>query len=92
MYDGAVVCANSVSVGRHLVSTRLVQPVATCRHISISQLLSLWRHSHYDVLSLQRSQPLFSLWRHSDCDVIRYWAGHAHRYGRTYGHLIAFNI
>jgi len=33
------------------------------RHISISQLLSLWRHSHYD--------------------VIRYWAGHAQRYGRT---------
>jgi len=25
-------------------------------------------------------------------DVIRYWAGHANRYGRTYGHLTAFNI
>jgi len=31
-----------------------------------------------------RSQPPFSLWRHSHCDVIRYWAGHAYRYGRTY--------
>jgi len=30
-----------------------------------------------------RSQPPFSLWRHSHCDVIRYWACHAHRYGRT---------
>ena len=50
------------------------------RHISISQLLSLWRHCHYDVSRLRRSrrsQPLFSLWRHSRCDVIRYWAGHA---------------
>jgi len=25
-----------------------------------------------------------SLWRHSNYDVIRYWAGHAQRYGRTY--------
>ena len=31
-------------------------------HISISQLLSLWRHSHYDVS--WRSQTPFSLWRH----------------------------
>ena len=31
-------------------NTRAVQPVATCRQSSsISQLLSLWRHSHYDV-------------------------------------------
>ena len=53
-------------------------PHVANRHISISQLLSLWRHSH--------------------CDVIRYWAGHAQRYGRTlrtlrtYGHLNALNI
>ena len=33
-----------------LIRTRAVQPVATCRHISISQLLSLWHHSDYDVL------------------------------------------
>jgi len=35
----------------------------------------------------QRSQPPFSLWRHSHCDVIRYWAGHAHCYGRTNVHM-----
>ena len=39
------------------------------RHISISQLLSLWRHSHYDVSPSARSPVLimmsFSLWRHS---------------------------
>ena len=57
--------------------TRAVQPCnpwphVASRHISISQLLSLWRHSH--------------------CNVIGYWAGHAHRYRRTYGHLTAFNI
>jgi len=34
----------------------------------------------------------FSLWRHSHCDLICCWAGHAHRYRRTYGHLTAFNI
>jgi len=69
-------------------------------NISISRLLSLWRHSHYAISCLRRSwrsQPPFSLWRgtHSPCshmmslwlchcDVIRYWAGHAHRYGPTY--------
>jgi len=48
--------------------------------------------THYDVSRLRRSrrsQPPFWLWRHSHCDVIRYWAGHAQRYGctnvRTYG-------
>jgi len=46
--------------------------------ISISQLLLLWRHSHYDVSRLRRSQPPFSLWCRSHFDVIRYWAGHAH--------------
>ena len=49
--------------------------------MEISQLLSLslWRHSHYDIL-----QPPFSLWCHSHCDVIHYWAGQAHHYGRRY--------
>ena len=42
-------------------------PHVANRHISISELLSLWRHSH--------------------CDVIRYWACHAHRYGRTLGYV-----
>ena len=54
--------------------TRALQPwphVAN-RHISINQLLSLWRHFY--------------------CDIIRYEAGHAQRYGRTYGHLTVFNI
>jgi len=58
------------------------------------------RYCHCDVIlimtHLRRSQPPFSLRRHSHCDVIRYWAGHDHRYGRTYvtdvGHLTAFNI
>jgi len=52
-------------------------PRVSIRHVCISQLLSLWRHSYYDVSRLRRSQPPFSLWRHSHCDVIRYWAGHA---------------
>jgi len=67
--------------------------VATCRQspylhksaIVIVTSFSWWR----------RSQPPFSLWRHSHCDAIRYWAGHAHRYGRKYvryGHLTAFDI
>jgi len=69
------------------IITRAVLPVATCpnRHISISQLFSLWRHTHYDVSRLRRRRRLqrpFSLWRHSR-DVICYWAGHSHRYGRT---------
>jgi len=33
----------------HFVLTTAVQPVAN-HHISITQLLSLWRHSHYDVI------------------------------------------
>jgi len=45
---------------------------------------SLWRHSR--VSRLRRSQP------RSHYDVIRYWAGHAQRYRRTYGHVTAFNI
>jgi len=49
--------------------------------IAISQLLSMWRHSYYDVWCLQTA---FSLWRHSHCDLISYWPGHAHRYGRRY--------
>jgi len=67
-----------------------VQPVATCRQspylhkpaIVIVMSFSLWRHSC--VSRVRRSQPPFSLWRHSHYDVICYWAGHAHRYGRTY--------
>jgi len=55
--------------------------VATCRQIA-NRHISI--HSHYDVSRLRLSQPQFSLWRHFHCDVIRYWAGHAHRYGRTY--------
>jgi len=69
--------------------------VANC-HVSISQLLSLWRQSHYDVIShdsrLRPSQPPFSLWRHSHHDIIRYWAGHAQCDGWTYGHSTTFNI
>jgi len=30
-------------------------PHAANRHISISQLLSSWRHTHYDVSRLRRS-------------------------------------
>jgi len=82
-------------------------PHVAHRHISTSQLLSLWRHSHYAVSRLRRSQSPFSLWRYSYCDVIRYWAGHAHRYvlnggrggkvsvrtyWRTYGHLTEFKL
>ena len=59
-------------------------PHVANRHMSVRELLSLWRHSHYDVSCLRRSQPPFSLWHHSHCDVIRYSAGNARRYGRTY--------
>jgi len=72
----------------HELERRNPWPHVNNRHISISQLLSLWRHSHYGVSCLRRSQPTFSLWRNSHCDVIRYWAGHAHHYG----HLATFNI
>jgi len=84
--------------------TRALQPVATCRQSPYLQKpaivnvtsFSLWRHSRGS--RLRPSQPasqLFSLWRHSHCDVIRYWAGHAQRYGRTlrtYGHFAAFSM
>jgi len=48
-----------------------VQPVATCRQSP---------YLHKPAIVIVTS---FSLWRHSHCDVIRYWTGHAHRYGRT---------
>jgi len=53
-------------------------PHVANRRISISQLLSLGRHSHYHISRLRRSQP------RSHYDVICYWAGHAQRDGRTY--------
>jgi len=71
-------------------------PHVANRHISISQLLSLWRHSHYDVSRLRRSQPPFScittsfpLWRHS---LLSWPRPLLRTYERTYGHLTAFNI
>jgi len=87
------------NVDESLLPTRTLQPVDTCRQspylhkpaIIIMTSFSLWRDS--SVSRLWRSQPPLSLWRHSHYDVIRYWPGHAQRYGRTYvtyGHL--FNI
>jgi len=72
-----------------LCNTRALQRVAACRQlpylhkpaIIIMTSFSLWRYSR--ISRLRRSQPPFSLWRHSDYDAIRYWAGHAQRYGRT---------
>jgi len=64
--------------------TGALQPVATCRqspYLHHMASFSLWRHSR--VSRLRRSQPPFSLWHHAHYDVIRYWAGHAQRYGRT---------
>jgi len=66
-------------------------PHVANRHIS-SQLLSLWRHSYYDVVRAAHAygarnpqlSQLFSLWCHSHYDVIRYWIGHAQRYGHMY--------
>ena len=52
--------------------TRAVQPVATCRQSP---------YLHKPAVAIVTS---ISLWRHSHCDIIRYWAGHTHRYGRTY--------
>jgi len=55
-------------------------PHVANRHISKS-------HCDVSLSRLGRSQPasqLFTLWCHSHSDVIRYWAGHAQRYGRTY--------
>jgi len=77
-------CHTSATV---LDNTRVVQPMAACRQspylhkpaIVIVTSLSLWR-----LTLLRHSQPPFSLWRHSHCDVIRYWAGHARCYRRTY--------
>ena len=45
------------------------------RHISISQLLSLWRHSHYDVIRASRQLSRPSEWRHKENDVITITAG-----------------
>jgi len=62
--------------------TRALQTVATCRQ-------SPYLHKPA-IISQPPFSLSFSLWRHSHCDVIRYWAGHAQRYGRTlrtYGHL-----
>ena len=74
----------------NLTDTRAVQPVATCRHISISQLyLPLWRHAHYDVSRTPRSHY----------DVILIVMSFATELAtptvadvRTYGRLTAFNI
>ena len=62
-----------------------MQPVVTCRQspylhkpaVVIVTSFSLWRLAPTALLAL--AAP-FSLWRHS-----HYWAGHAHRYGGTYG-------
>jgi len=48
---------------------------------------------HCDVILTMTSRAYSALGArspHSHYDVIRYWAGHAHRYGRTY--LTAFNV
>jgi len=74
----------SPAVIRRLVVTRALQPVATCRQlpylhkpaIIIMTSFSLWRH-------LRVSRLRLSQFPRSHYDVIRYWAGHAHRYGRT---------
>jgi len=67
-------------------------PLVANRHISISQILSLWRHSHYDVSRLRRSQFPFSLWRHSHCDVFATELATPTVTDIRYGHLTAFNI
>jgi len=46
-------------------------PHVANRHISITQLVSLWHHSYYDVWRLRRSQPPFPLWRDFHYDVSR---------------------
>jgi len=84
-----------VIILRNVITTRAVQPVATCRQspylhkpvIVIGTSFSLWRLAHTALAAL--TAP-FTLWRYSHCDVIRYWAGDAQRYGCTY--LTAFNI
>jgi len=97
-------CKIRVLISPAFILTRAVQPVATCHQLSylhkpailIVTSFSLWHHSRgLHLRGLQPAIQLFSLWRHSHCDVIRYWAGHAQCYGRTYvtyGHLTAFNI
>ena len=94
LIDGIYTCMHMLLL-EHVFSERCNPwPHVANRHISISQLLSLRRHSHYDVIRLGRAQPPFSFWRQSHCDVIRYWTGHAHHYRRTYvtyGHLTTFN-
>jgi len=66
-------------------------PRVANRHITISQLLPLWRHSHFDGYGYAYGARS----PRSHYAVIRYWTVHAHRYGRTYvryGHLTAYNI
>jgi len=64
------------------VDTRALQPVATCRQSPYLHEPAIVIVTSFSLS--RRSQPPFPLWRHSHCDVIRYWAGHAHRCGRTY--------
>jgi len=48
-------------------------PHVANRHISISQLLSLWRHSHYGVIRYWAGET--REWRHNENDVIMIIAG-----------------
>ena len=67
-------------------------PHVTNRHISTSQLLPLWHHSHYDAAPIP-IMTSFSLWHLAPTalaapvltitsfSLLRHWR-HAHRYGR----------
>ena len=85
----------SCSSANNSINTRAVQPVATCRQspylhkpaIVVVTSFSLWR-----LAPTALAAPVLIMTSFSFCDVIRYWAGHIHHYGRTYGHLTAFDI
>jgi len=57
--------------------------------ITISPLAS---YCHCGVILIMTSRAFGAHSPRSHCDVIRCWAGHAHHYRCTYGHLTAFNI
>jgi len=60
---------------------------------ALASSFPLWRHCHYNILRLRRSQPPFSLWRHSHCaSFSTKMATPIVTDVRTYGHLTAFNI
>jgi len=75
-----------------------LQPVATCRQSpylhkpAIIIMTSFALAAPVLIVTSFSSRAYGARSTRSHYDVIRYWAGHPQRYGRTYGHLAAFDI